>query len=141
MNMYLECEACGLVVKPLDGDGKHGRAERLSDLCGLRPPHEVVDGPEVPPLHLVLLRLGPRLAHHLGLRAALPLPRHVQRLFLDKPKTFSEPIYIPCSEQERGELQSVERVLPDFGSSENLLILLGNAKQEQQEQEQVRTAQ
>ena len=85
--MYLECEACGLVVEPLDGDGEHGRAERLPDLCGRRPAHEVVDGPEVPPLHLVLLRLGPRLAHHLGLRAALPLPRH---LSLEKPKHFSE---------------------------------------------------
>ena len=91
--VYLECEACGLVVEPLDGDGEDGRAERLADLRGGRPAHEVVDGPEVAPLHLVLLRLGPGLAHHLGLRAALPLPRHLRRrcLFFDeKPKTFSE---------------------------------------------------
>ena len=93
--MYLECEACGLVVEPLDGDGEDGRAERLADLRGGRPAHEVVDGPEVAPLHLVLLRLGPGLAHHLGLRAALPLPRHLRlrrrRLSFDeKPKTFSE---------------------------------------------------
>ena len=92
---YLECEARGLVVEPLDGDGEDGRAERLADLRGGRPAHEVVDGPEVAPLHLVLLRLGPGLAHHLGLRAALPLPRHPRlrrrRLSFDeKPKTFSE---------------------------------------------------
>ena len=93
--MYLECEACGLVVEALDGDGEDGRAERLADLRGGRPAHEVVDGPEVAPLNLVLLRLGPGLAHHLGLRAALPLPRHLRlrrrRLSFDeKPKTFSE---------------------------------------------------
>ena len=92
--MYLECEACWLIVEPLDGDGEDGRAERLADLRGGRPAHEVVDGPEVAPLHLVLLRLGPGLAHHLGLRAALPLPRHLslrRRLSFDeKPKTFSE---------------------------------------------------
>ena len=59
--VYLECEACGLVVEPLDGDGEDGRAERLANLRGRRPAHEVVDGPEVAPLHLVLLRLGPGL--------------------------------------------------------------------------------
>ena len=84
--VYLECEACGLVVEPLDGDGEDGRAERLADLRGGRPAHEVVDGPE--------LALGAGLAHPLGLRAALPLPRHLRlrrrRLSFDeKPKTFS----------------------------------------------------
>ena len=136
MNMYLESEACGLVVEPLDGDGEHGRAERLSDLCGLRPAHEVVDGPEVPPLHLVLLRLGPRLAHHVGLRAALPLPRHLQRLSLDdKPKTFSE--------RERGELWGDFRLFVRFWNFREFVVLfpprLGKAKQEQQ-QEQSRCA-
>ena len=98
--VYLECEACGLVVEPLDADGEDGRAERLADLRGGRPAHEVVYGPEVAPLHLVLLRLGPGLAHHLGLRAALPLPRHLRlrqrRLSFDeKPKTFSERKRLP----------------------------------------------
>ena len=97
---YLECEACGLVVEPLDGDGEDGRAERLADLRGRHPAHEVVDGPEVAPLHLVLLRLGPGLAHHLGLRAALPLPRH---LSLRQPRlSFNEKLKT-SSERKRGE--------------------------------------